>query len=200
MLDHRQENLASAWPDTAESRYAFSPLPAPSKDKRSFRPKGTCPHWLQVTLIQLLGCTALGQEAKPFLAGLQATAIWRGRNNSAVKELINQAESCLAALDFPSAICYIFLHLSSYLAEHDGSKASEVPHPCSPSHPAVDKAGMQNQSFQSNTERNNSKFVSHSRFIYLFICLQGATCLTRQRKTRRWLRWPLPSKLCCITK
>lgn len=55
MLDHRQEDLASAWPDTAESRYAFSALPAPSKDKRSFRPKGTCPHWLQVTLIQLFG-------------------------------------------------------------------------------------------------------------------------------------------------
>lgn len=107
LLDHRQEDLASAWPDTAESRYAFSPLPAPSKDKRSFRPKGTCPHWLQVTLIQLLGCIP-GQEPKPFLAGLRATAIWQGRNNSAVKELINQAESCLAALNFPSAICYIF--------------------------------------------------------------------------------------------
>lgn len=107
MLDHRQENLASAWPGTAESRYAFSPVPTPSSDKRSFTPKGTCPHWLWVTLIQLLGCTP-GQEPKPLLAGLQATAIWRGRNNSAVKELINQAESCLAALNFPSAICYIF--------------------------------------------------------------------------------------------
>lgn len=88
LLDHRQENLASRWPDRAESWYAFSPLPSPSKDKRSFRPKETCPHWLEVTLIQLLGCTP-GREPKPFLAGLQATAIWRGRNNSAVKELIN---------------------------------------------------------------------------------------------------------------
>lgn len=69
MLDHRQENLASAWPYTAESRYAFSPLPAPSKDKRSFRPKGTCPHWLQVTLIQLLGCTLLARKPNPFSQG-----------------------------------------------------------------------------------------------------------------------------------
>lgn len=44
MLDHRQENLTSIQPDIAESRYAFSPLPSPSEDKRSFRPKGTGPH------------------------------------------------------------------------------------------------------------------------------------------------------------
>lgn len=104
LLDHRQENLTSIRPDIAESWYDFSPLPSPNEDKRSFRPKGTGPHWLQVTWIQLLGCTP-GQEPKHFLAGLQATAIWESRNNSAVKKLINQAESCLAALNFPPAIC-----------------------------------------------------------------------------------------------
>jgi len=53
MLDHRQENLTSIRPDIVESWYAFSALPSPTEDKRSFRPKRTSPNWLKVTWIQL---------------------------------------------------------------------------------------------------------------------------------------------------
>lgn len=71
--------------------------------------------------------------------------------------------------------------MSSYLeAEQDRSKASEPTSPGGPtsrsqSHPAVDKregekTEMQNQSFQSNTERNNAKFLHVDvLFIYLFV-------------------------------
>lgn len=78
--------------------------PPPAKIKGHLDQKEPVHTDFQVTWIQLLRCTP-GQESKSFLAGLQATAIWEGRNNSTVKKLINQAESCLAALNFPSAIC-----------------------------------------------------------------------------------------------